>query len=837
MGGLVIAKAVTMAETEKSRFPTIIESIGGCVFFGTPFGGADVANFAHVFSNIMEKVKNGYNSKLVDMMRPGDQYLGELRRNFARIAARDAPMGIYCFWEEQDTPLAKKYGLSLVTTKFVTQDSATLDNTDGNMGLACDHRDLVRFRDSKDSRWGKVRYQLKSVINGAHGVAKRRQNSTRGVDQFLINGIYRALEGTSMTATREGLRKKFPDRSWISSEEEFQKWLDGGSTNNGPELHPGACIWIRGRQGRGKTNAAISALDSIEQLRDKRPSGTPDSVALGYFFCLEENGCTAEDLLKSLVLQLVGQKPALASHAKQFVKNNEELYKFSQPTVENLWQAILGMIEDEAMSKTVYFVLSNLHILHDDSSTRSLMNLLHLEVKGLTKGRKRTTARWLITSRDTSELRTTLGAEAVHLLDLSNEDLYHDELRAELRKHAKRSIEGLELDRKYNKALAYFASSLIGKRAEYRQWIDITCVRLQQLPETSDLKVRQLLDAIPKDINVLLDRAWRHIFDSNEADAEKIKEILRTLIITYQPPTEKDTVVLSGLGLGYEDDHEERDRTEDDANLIIDLRRLIKKCEPLLRITRTGEPGSEGSGTVQFMDEIVKSHLLKNSGSLLGRAGEEIKLQHDIIALRSFLYLKKQFDHPAADGESVDEDDDAAEDYEDETADNDDAETIENYENEAVENDKDYMVEYWLRHASEATHDFAEDLSVGLDSDFWQPGSLMRRRWLKEYDRITDAMGDFFETVDEDSDGEESGDETYNDEAVDDELDEFEEFLASWTGLHVAAAFGYEGLVEALIREGHKPDIHTHDTFGSTPVFDYSLLQSIYTEQNADINM
>lgn len=52
-----------------------------------------------------------------------------------------------------------------------------------------------------------------------------------------------------------------------------------------------------------------------------------------------------------------------------------------------------------------------------------------------------------------------------------------------------------------------------------------------------------------------------------------------------------------------------------------------------------------------------------------------------------------------------------------------------------------YTVKYWLRHASKATREIAEDLS--LEKEFWDPDSRIRRRWLVEYCRMTNTFEGF----------------------------------------------------------------------------------------------
>ena len=80
----------------------------------------------------------------------------------------------------------------------------------------------------------------------------------------------------------------------------------------------------------------------------------------------------------------------------------------------------------------------------------------------------------------------------------------------------------------YPKALAYYASSRIGRRAQNTQWIDITIVQLKQLSTTNDdLHVRLHLETVPQQLNDLLTAAWRRVFEIHTEDVHRVKEMLR----------------------------------------------------------------------------------------------------------------------------------------------------------------------------------------------------------------------------------------------------------------------------------------------------------------------
>ncbi|KAI1738519.1 hypothetical protein F4680DRAFT_425179 [Xylaria scruposa] len=832
MGGLVIAKAITIADQRRDKFPIMFEAIAAAAFFGTPFGGAAAASAAAMYAHIAEKIGLATSSKLLDLMKEGDEGLRELKHEFMRLSGKLSPkIELFCFYEEKPTDFSKIAGLPTLfgLTKaaipkqyadFVTRDSATLPGVD-ELGLASNHRDLVKFDGHKDARWSQfVRDPLRKIIHGAQLAVKGRLNSVRDIDRDMVSKIMDALEGAQVQRKRNILRQTFAPSSWITTEAEYTQWLAEGQKDADAERSRSRdCLWIRGPEGRGKTSASMAAVEEIEShIINNEESNSQDPVLLAYFFCdTTPDYNTAEDVLKSLIRQLINQQVTLAPYAKQYVKKaNEGSKSQARVAVENLWQTLQEILLDEFIGRKVIFVLNNIHCLPEDSdSTIKLMKYLGAEVHGLNNNdTKRVPTRWFITSREAHNVEQALKTNGVRLVDLEDEK-YGDQVQTALRKHAKEKISTLEEAKKYNKALAYFASSLIGKRAQNTQWIDITCVQLQELPQTqSDLPVRRALETMPQDLKSLLNKSWLQVFKSNEQEAEKIKEMLRALVLTYEDPSAAELGVLAGLCSTEEEKAE--------------LQGLIENCKPLL---------STKNDTVGFINSVVKDHLLENAKDLLGLSEEEIKWQHGVLALRAFSHLKECYgkltpeppaepeetngtaeqtteqdvegndegnaedkvDNENDNGEiSENEDESETGDEEDEEGDEDEEEEEEEEEDDDDEEEEDdddtvfdftalpYMIKHWLRHASKATREIAEDLSLELD--FWKADSFIRRKWLEEYCHLVPTFEDFDETT--------------------------------LTGLHVAASLGFRQLVAALIRNSdpEKSEVKVRDSLVNTPL-------------------
>ncbi|KAJ8111792.1 hypothetical protein ONZ43_g5537 [Nemania bipapillata] len=694
MGGIVIAKALCLAEREPTRYPGIFESIAGCLFFGTPFNGAPVAEIAHYWAKLNEGSGVAVNSQLLDLLKPDNESLRDLKRDFVKACNKLAQkVELFCFYEQQETSWDRVISklanqefppelIARLDTKesrqFVTRESASLDGSN-EMGLVKPHRELVMFKGIKDPE-------------------------------------YQAL-------------------------------------------------------------------------------------------------CK--------------QQEVLATYAKLFVRmgKGEGNSRKPQLSVENLWQCLRDMLTENSIG-TVHFVINNLHNLPENSaSTKTLIDLIGKDVRDeVPEKGKRVSTKWLFTSRSRDLIRECMESNPlIHSINLEDEK-YGKTLKLELKQHAWDRVNDLQRNKGYNKAIAYFAGSVIGNRAEQSKWIDVAVVQLAALPAgADDIRIRNMLERVPQDFTALLDDAWTFVLRSSAQDLGSIKELLRALIITYEDPTEDELLVLTGL-------HPDNEKHK------AYLRALIDKCKPLLCLKKLGK-----TNKIAFVNADVKSHLLGKSKNLLGLSNDDIRLQHGILALRCFSHILERLSAApggstgkdasglrtadndnekrpppsprmlfsaqvsdagdaqggfidgvslAAEGEELSEDDDSSDDdSDDDESDYDDSDghiVDETSEKKGPLRALRYATVYWIRHASEATPDVAERLC--LEDAFWSPQSKIRVQWCDEFERSTHT----FELRDLD--------------------------ITGLNALHIASTIGFPHLVECLISSGHKTEMHEYDALENQPL-------------------
>jgi hypothetical protein len=110
MGGLVIAKAITLVASRGEEYPNLLSCIAGCLFFGTPFQGSSATGKAVMLAELLEHVNQASLSRVLSFLVPGNEALDEMRKDYARVCNRlDPPIGNVCFYEERKTDYTKGF--------------------------------------------------------------------------------------------------------------------------------------------------------------------------------------------------------------------------------------------------------------------------------------------------------------------------------------------------------------------------------------------------------------------------------------------------------------------------------------------------------------------------------------------------------------------------------------------------------------------------------------------------------------------------------------------------------------------------------------------------------
>ena len=133
MGGLIVAKAITLAAFRSEDYPNVLPCITGCLFFGTPFQGSAATGKAIMLAELLEPVNQAAVSRVLNFLVPGNEALDELRNDFARICNEMEPrIGNVCFFELNKTNYAKGVWKAAGLNKV---RSSHQERTFGGLGL------------------------------------------------------------------------------------------------------------------------------------------------------------------------------------------------------------------------------------------------------------------------------------------------------------------------------------------------------------------------------------------------------------------------------------------------------------------------------------------------------------------------------------------------------------------------------------------------------------------------------------------------------------------------------------------------------------------------------
>ncbi|KAF2963469.1 hypothetical protein GQX73_g10106 [Xylaria multiplex] len=798
MGGLVVAKALTLAaakpeEIEKIR---IYECFAGAIFFGTPFRGSSSAYKGVLLASILEKIDRAKSNQMLEMLDPQRDSLEELRNDFSELVTQEPKATIACIWEMKELSYGPKIrGLSAI---MVTQESATLDFANSKRGMEADHRQLNRFDNAQDQRYRTVIMLLKEIVQKSHRIVKKRLKASKQslVDDETFVRLSKTLNVVELQSMRRKVESASGDSSWFLEEPKYRQWSDQTDSSN--------VLWVSGIEGRGKGKAALLAVEGLEELEKNKSK----DVLVAYFFCDSSvDSCKPENMIKSLIWQLILKRRNLGQYAKGIAaddKSQSVSTGSDSISLSRLWKTLRQMLRDPSL-QTVYFVLNNLHnFSEDDENTAAFFRLLADDVLTASENDADDSvnnSRWMFLSRPQDHIKQILGDTNPGTLWIDLEDGSRDAiLHHSLQSYIPDRVKKLAAYKKYNLALQFLVTSILSKRATSQLWVEVVCLLLEGIP-SNHVQVRKTVEALPQSLDDLISRTWHESLSADSEGIDTSKEILRTLAIAYEDPTIDELIVMADLD--SEDDKVDASRVYE----------LIRACGPLLRVYSMDYWDDLGSHRVTFIHPMAKDALLSQATSrkLIGLTDDgddqtEVKWQHGILALRCFGHVLAQL--------GVDDDS-----YEwDPSPDSADAESTQDKdekllmqifpdEEEVEEEDLyalDYPVKFWLRHGNDSTPGFVGTLD--LSHAFWSLESSARSRWWSSYAHVAALDGH-----------------------------------TNLAPMHVAAYFGLTPLIDQLKSHGNGNQVHVRDSWHHQPLHwaafqGHDITMARLLEIGADVN-
>lgn len=392
------------------------------------------------------------------------------------------------------------------------------------MGLQASHRDLARIK-REESR--NIIGPLERLLSKAQQNLTRRSKSADLLPRSdIIAAVKRSLRSVDIEGTYELLAKEVPNDHWLLTDSLFQTWRGDLATQT-------TRLLIHAPPGFGKTEATVAAVRDVKSMATDAWMGISHRAPalLAYFLCQSQPGWNnAEQVLKSLLFQLIDQEPTLFHSAQRFLaqslyrdpSNQSELSSGQTSTsdvkatlnVTNLWQSLEEMLRTVS-SRQICIIIGNIHLLEQDHSTTTLLEMIKTRVMSANSSQVHhpgfpESVRWLFsTDKDPEIARYFAGAADINLEGLE----YGAHISRERKTHALVRLNELRRDKQYNDVLAYHIRSTLFKTAPSAKHIDILCLLLQGLPLTaSQGDVKQYLQGCATlRLDELIEQAWRAV--------------------------------------------------------------------------------------------------------------------------------------------------------------------------------------------------------------------------------------------------------------------------------------------------------------------------------------
>ncbi|KAI0895277.1 hypothetical protein F4806DRAFT_470381 [Annulohypoxylon nitens] len=300
LGGLIIKQALVQAIRSKGdKDDAFLKACHGFLFFGVPNRGLRHEELAAILDpgNLTARLVSDI---VVDDDSEPTPFLKELGTNFIHLC-QDKGLDIKAFYERERTFTTErtqdgKYVRSADESKkklMVTQDSATMIDGRVTLGseipLNADHSTMVKYKSENDPLYISVLPEVKWMIERAREKTynlqlthNSRLNKFKADSGFLMNS-----DADFIRDPHSGTLEAFFGENY------FKQWKDD-------EKSP--LLWICGPPGQGKSVLAKSLVKHIEGSLGQ--SGK--LIVLSYFCNAQSADCRPANIMRNLILQLVG---------------------------------------------------------------------------------------------------------------------------------------------------------------------------------------------------------------------------------------------------------------------------------------------------------------------------------------------------------------------------------------------------------------------------------------------------------------------------------------------------------------------------------------------------
>jgi protein SERAC1 len=158
LGGLVCEQSLLVCRAaNEPRLKSILQSVIGIVFMGTPHKGSDLAAWGSMVAKYLHRIRS-VNRNIVKTLELKSEVLANVEQDFQQLMLMPEHFGrtrIFCFYEELVVPLVGK---------IVPEKSAILEQY-SNLSIHGNHMDMTKFSSNTDNGYRAVCGVLKDWVD------------------------------------------------------------------------------------------------------------------------------------------------------------------------------------------------------------------------------------------------------------------------------------------------------------------------------------------------------------------------------------------------------------------------------------------------------------------------------------------------------------------------------------------------------------------------------------------------------------------------------------------------------------------------------------------------
>ncbi|KAH0545387.1 hypothetical protein FGG08_000528 [Glutinoglossum americanum] len=551
------ARALASAGTVNSISQYILHATAGVIFLSTPLRGSNPASWARMIANSAKVLGFQSSDYLMKDFTASPKVLADL---------------LYDFRVTINQPL-------LQLTVIVDEASACIDGH-RKIPLSTSHTKMNKFGQPDDKNFQLLAGCIRELASRAPGVLQARYYAPVDAPfRECVAALFQTDPRDNYMQTQEtGNRRADGTCEWVLQEESYAGWLLSKQT---------AILWIGGAPAMGKTMVASFLVNEMG-IRARQET----DMTLAYYFCdaSDERRNTAESVLRSLLMQILQQRPELFRHLKSEFDIQKTVLFTSGGAIHTLWR-ILRDILDDPESKDVYIIIDALNECKVESRQAFIDHLGDLASPSLrpessTEDTEPPRTKVLITSRPLHGVEERFSGKNARFLRLDV-----DIISADIEKYIQAKV-GL-LDAKF------YPPTRQGQIHEYLKhnakgsflWASLV---LNELSKGTLLEPDVELSQIPATLSELYAR-FIHRIDGRHTDT--VREILLWVATAARPLTTRelaDAIMLS---------RQASVPSPPEEQALKNLAVTLDLCRPLVQIR-------EKTQTVHFIHKTVKDYLI-----------------------------------------------------------------------------------------------------------------------------------------------------------------------------------------------------------------------------------